>query len=98
MILRAGDDGVLAVADGGVAVTEEMVDGWCAAYEAGRLPDGYAFDGPVRSGRPRLFSDDMATMTVRIPASQKDALAREAAERGMSFSGYVREVLALRSA
>ena len=90
-------DGVYCMAQDGTPITAEMVDGWCEAYDAGRLPDGYAVDGGVRKGRPRLSAEGMASMTVRVPRSQKEALAREAAQRGMDLSGYVREILALRT-
>lgn len=81
----------------GCEVTKDMIEAWDAAYTAGSLPEGYAFDGPIMSGRPRLFEGEMATMTVRIPRAQKEALERDAERRGMSFSGYVREVLAVRA-
>ena len=81
----------------GCEVTRDMVEAWDAAYSAGSLPDGYTFDGPVRVGRPRLSDGDMAVVTVRMPRAQKDALERDAGRRGMSLSGYVREVLAVRA-
>lgn len=65
-------------------------------YERGEMPAGYRDDGPVRSGRPPLFGDGMDTLTVRIPVAQKRALQAEAASAGVSLSGYVRQVLALR--
>lgn len=36
---------VIAVAENGVPVTGAMVDEWCAAYDKGDLPEGYAVDG-----------------------------------------------------
>ena len=92
------DNKQLPASENGIAVTPEMLDEWCAAYESGSLPKGYSYDGPTRVGRPRLANEQMATMTIRIPLSQKEALAKAAKEKGMSFSGYVREVLATRSA
>lgn len=88
----------LPASENGIAVTPEMLDEWCSAYESESLPEGYSYDGPTRVGRPRLTNEQMTTMTIRIPLSQKEALAKAAKEKGMSFSGYVREVLATRSA
>ncbi len=73
-----------------------MVDEWCSAYDAGRIPEGYDEADPVTRGRPRIFDSGMNTITIRIPAAQKEALKEEAAERGLTVSTYVREILAAR--
>lgn len=90
-------DKVIATAENGVQVTQSMIDEWSAAYEAGRLPAGYEFDGAPVSGRPPLFEGGMESITVRIPTAQKKALQVEAMKSGMNLSGYVRHVLALRT-
>lgn len=82
----------------GMPITKDLVDEWADAYESGRIPSGYTPDGPAQVGRPPLFDGEVTTLTVRIPVVQKEALTREAEERGMTLSGYVRELLALRSA
>lgn len=87
----------LPVAEGGIPVSSKMLDSWVESYKAGRLPEGYAFDGPIRPGRPKLIEGEMATITIRIPLSLKKALTREAENAGMTTSGYVREVLATRA-
>ena len=47
----------LPAAEDGFAVTREMIGQWRAAYDAGELPDGYAFDGPIKPGRPKLANE-----------------------------------------
>lgn len=91
-------DDVLCVAEDGTPVTGNMILGWCEAYDRGELPNGYEVDGVVSRGRPPLHGERMATMTIRLPHSQKVALEREAKERGVPTSTYVRRILTLRSA
>lgn len=50
----------LPAAEGGLEVTREMIRRWCEAYENGKLPDGYAFDGPIKPGRPKLADEAIA--------------------------------------
>lgn len=38
----------------GVPVTGAMVDEWCAAYDKGDLPEGYAVDGIETIAAPPL--------------------------------------------
>lgn len=45
---------VIAAAENGIPVTGAMVDEWCAAYDKGKLPRGYAADGIETVGRPPL--------------------------------------------
>lgn len=89
---------VIAVSENGVPVTGAMIDEWCAAYDKGELPDGYAVDGVATVGRPPLHGERMSTMTIRLPKSQKTKLENEAREHGVSTSTYVRRILTLRSA
>ena len=89
---------VVSVAQGGVPVTGVMVDEWCAAYENGELPDGYEAAGLASRGRPPLHGERMSSMTIRLPQAQKAALEKEARERGVPTSVYVRRLLALKTA
>ena len=88
---------VIAIAENGVPVTEEMVEKWCSAYESGELPEGYMLDSEPTVGRPQLCDGGMESITIRIPVAQKKALQREAKNSGMNLSGYVRRILALRT-
>ena len=80
------------------SVPSSKVEEWLEAYENGRLPEGYSFTSGVKYGRPKLYEDDMETLSIRIPASQKSALRDEAKAQGASVSDYVRGILALRHA
>ncbi len=51
---------VVSVAEGVVPVTGAMVDGWCAAYERGELPDGYEVEGAVTESIPPLRGEGVA--------------------------------------
>lgn len=86
-------DSVIAVAENGIPVTEGMVQEWCDAYDKGCLPDGYEVEGPVM-GRPRLFDEEMVSLTVRLTKSQKQLLEQRAKEKGLTTSAYVRDLLA----
>lgn len=90
------EKGGYPAAENGTAVTADMIGEWSDAYDNGKLPAGYAPDGPSRSGRPKLVDGEMATLTIRIPLAQKEALVRGARERGISLSCYARELLSLR--
>lgn len=81
---------VVSVAEGGVPVTGAMVDEWCAAYDKGELPDGYEVEGIVSRGRPPRHGEKMASMTIRLPRSQKAALEDEAGARGVPMSIWAR--------
>lgn len=58
----------LPTAEGGFEVTREMVEQWCAAYDKGELPDGYAFYGPVKQGRPSLHGNSASSPLPANPA------------------------------
>lgn len=45
---------VIATAENGVPVTGAMVDEWCAAYDKGELPEGYAVDEMTTISIPPL--------------------------------------------
>lgn len=75
---------------GGVPVAGAMVDEWCAAYDKGELPDGYEVEWIVSRGRPPLHGEKMASMTIRLPRSQKAALEDEADARGVPMSIWAR--------
>lgn len=89
---------VVSIAENGTPVTGAMIDEWCAAYDAGTLPDGYEVDGVASRGRPPLHGERMDTMTIRLPHSQKIQLEKEAHIRGVTTSTYVRRILTLKSA
>lgn len=82
------------VAANGQEITEEMIDRWCEAYEAGSFPDGERTAGGVVMGRPPLSSDKTVTLTVKVPSGMKAAILRKAEREGTTASAYIRSVLA----
>ena len=45
-------DNELPMPKKGMAVSAETIASWVDPHESGMLPEGYAFDGPVRPGHP----------------------------------------------
>ena len=77
----------------GQVITEEMIDGWCAAYEEGEFPaDEHTVGGVVR-GRPPLSREETVTLSVKVPAGMKEAIRRRAEEEGVTPSEYARLAL-----
>lgn len=81
----------LPAAEGGFEVTREMIEQWCAAYDAGELPDGYAFDGPIKPGRPKLANEATSSLSFKCPASGADMIARAAKAAGVKKSVLMRD-------
>ena len=81
----------LPAAEGGFEVTREMIEQWCAAYDAGELPEGYAFDGPIRPGRPKLSNEATSSLSFKCPESGADMIARAAKVAGIKKSALMRE-------
>lgn len=81
----------LPAAEGGFEVTREMIEQWCAAYDAGELPDGYAFDGPIKPGRPRLANEATSSLSFKCPESGAEMIARAAKIAGIKKSVLMRD-------
>lgn len=77
----------------GTEITEEMIDRWCAAYEAGEFPEGERTEGGVVRGRPPLSSEGSVVLSAKVPAGMKAAVERRAAEEGVSMGAFVRDAL-----
>ena len=74
-------------------IDENLIEQWDKAYTDGVLPDGYVFDGGIKCGRPKLFDDEMTTLTIRIPVSQKSALCEQAKNSKTTMSEYARHLI-----
>lgn len=81
----------LPAAEGGVEVTREMIEKWCAAYDAGELPEGYAFDGPIRPGRPRLSNEATSSLSFKCPKSGAAMIEQAAKVSGVKKSAFIRQ-------
>lgn len=68
----------------GQEVTEEMLDGWCAALDAGEWPEGWENRGPVTVGRPRLSDEPLETITFKVSRSSAQTIRQAAEKEGES--------------
>lgn len=74
------------VAENGTVFTDEMLDKMAEEYENGT----WTGHGKVAQGRPRIYGEDMETVSFRIPKSRIaaiEAAAKSAGCRNRSFSG-----------
>ena len=53
-------------------------------------------DVSFRRGRPRMFSEPMVTISVRMQAADADQLARQARKEGTSLTAIARRMLVVR--
>jgi predicted DNA binding CopG/RHH family protein len=72
-------------------VTDEQLDTWAAEYE-NESWDGMSF-GKIIQGRPRLYDEELKTITVKVPASRIAAIQNAASKNGMSRSEFVRQAI-----
>lgn len=82
------------IAENGQVVTEEMIDGWCEALDRDEWPKGWRNVGEIVDGKPSQSASGTETLSVKVPSAMKKAIDREAKDRGMTTSVYVRGVLA----
>lgn len=78
------------VAANGQEITDEMIDRWCSAYEAGEFPAGERTVGEVVYGRPPLSSEGTAVISIKVPVGMKAALERKAKAEGVTMSAAAR--------
>ena len=71
-------------------VTDEQLDSLAADYDSG---DWKGRLGPVVQGRPRLYEEEMRTVSFRIPASRLQAIDAHAERNGKSRSEFLRQVI-----
>lgn len=71
-------------------VTDAELDEWARPFEDGTW-DGVVTD--VRMGRPKLFDEDMQTVSFRLPLSRQEAVEAACKERGMSKSEFFRQAI-----
>ena len=69
-------------------VTDEQLDSLAADYESG---DWKGRVGPVVQGRPRLYEEEMRTISFRVPASRLRAIDAHAERNGKSLSVFLRQ-------
>jgi predicted DNA binding CopG/RHH family protein len=72
-------------------VTDEQLDTRAAEYESESW-DGMRF-GKIIQGRPKLYAEELKTITVKVPASRIAAIQNAASKSGMSRSEFVRQAI-----
>ena len=73
----------------GAKINDEMLDEMAREYEEGT----WSGHGKVSAGRPRIYDEDMETVSFRLPKSRIIAIARIAEQRGESKSDFFREAI-----
>jgi len=73
----------------GRPVTDEMLDKWADDFEKGKWPDGKT----VILGRPRLATEEVQSITVKLPRSKVLALEKKASQKGCNRSEALREAI-----
>lgn len=75
----------------GTLLTDELLDEWGEACERGEYP---GTPGEIVVGRPRISTEDLATVTFKLPKSQVGALDDIAKRAGETRSQYLRALVA----
>jgi hypothetical protein len=75
--------------DGGIVIADETFDNMAEEYEKGAWTGG----GEVTAGRPRLYDEDMETVSFRLPKSRIRAIDAVAKRTGTSKSDFFREAI-----
>ena len=76
-------------ADNGTVLTDEMLDKRAEEYEDGT----WSGHGEVTMGRPRLYDEDMGTVSCRLPCSRIRAVEAAAKRQGESKSDFFRRAI-----
>jgi len=73
----------------GKTVSSEMLDSWADSFEKGEWPQGKT----VVLGRPRLASEEVQSITVKLPRSKVLALEEKASLLGCNRSEALRDAI-----
>ena len=73
----------------GEVITDERFDAMAEEYEAGTW-DGI---GEITMGRPKLYDEDLETVSFRLPKSRIAAVEAVAKRRGESKSDFYRKAV-----
>ncbi|WP_417353461.1 ribbon-helix-helix protein, CopG family [Gordonibacter pamelaeae] len=76
-------------ADNGTVLTDEMLDKRAEEYE----DETWSGHGEVTMGRPRLYDEDMGTVSFRLPCSRIRAVEAAAKRQGESKSDFFRRAI-----
>ena len=74
----------------GVELSDEMIEQIAAAFERGEWP---GIESRIAQGRPLKFNEELQSVTFKVPVRKLAAIDQRAAERGISRSDYLRNLL-----
>ncbi len=80
------------VAEGGVEVTDELLDEWAKPYEMEKVP-GRSGGFVTAPGRPRISEEENRIISVRLPISVIEAVDHKAQRLGQTRSQRLREAI-----
>jgi hypothetical protein len=80
------------VSEGGIEVTDDLLDEWAAPWEAGEVP-GKPVCFVAAPGRPRISDEETKLVAFRLPISIVDAVDRRAKRIGESRSQLIRDAV-----
>jgi len=74
----------------GIVLSDEILEQIAEAFERGDWP---GTESKIIRGRPRMFGEELQSVTFKMPASKVATLDSKAASFHMSRSGYLRSLL-----
>ena len=82
------------VLKGGATLTDAQIEELARKAEQGDYPGSPGAWVIRPQGRPTQFAEDLVTVTLRVPASMRDALDQKAHAEGKTRSQFLRQAIA----
>lgn len=82
------------VLKGGATLTDDQIEELARKAEQGDYPGSPGAWIIRPQGRPTQFAEDLVTVTLRVPASMRDALDQKARAEGKTRSQFLRQAIA----
>lgn len=82
------------VLKGGATLTDDQIEELARKAEQGDYPGSPGAWVIRPQGRPTQFAEDLVTVTLRVPASMRDALDQKARAEGKTRSQFLRQAIA----
>lgn len=79
---------------GGATLTDDQIEELVRKAEQGDYPGSPGAWVIRPQGRPTQFAEDLVTVTLRVPASMRDALDQKARAEGKTRSQFLRQAIA----
>lgn len=79
---------------GGTTLSDAQIEELARKAEQGNYPGSPGAWVIRPQGRPTQFAEDLVTVTLRVPASMRDALDQKARAEGKTRSQFLRQAIA----